>query len=174
MPRFGYRAGVTTGVTPPDFGDKGFIGGLSVEFDLGASHALDPGAIHQSVVALHVPINHRWSAPSVSTQIAALRLLLLSDSRQTRGEAGAYFAKAARGQISLFVKTESTDVIATLIKLKEEVESAVYEEGTDRMRLVIEGASESHLVAKELADASVGVILTRVRPFPSEWEGRRM
>ena len=72
----------------------------------------------------------------------------------------------------MVVEAHSADIIATLIILKKEVEYATKMD----MRLTITGGAEAHLLAKELATANVGVILTPSRPgpFPSVWEGRRL
>jgi hypothetical protein len=75
-----------------------------------------------------------------------------------------------QGRIPLVIEAHSADVIATLIVLKKEIERHHYH----RMRMTITGASEAHLLAKELADAHVGVILNPARPFPATWERRRM
>ena len=53
--------------------------------------------------------------------------------------------------------------IATLIALKKEVE----EHTGKALKLTIASASEAHLVADELAEAGVGVIVTPARPFVS-------
>lgn len=72
--RLAYRAGVTSAITPPAF--YGFLSGLSVHFSTGAAHKLEKGAVLQDAVALHFAIQ-QFGTPSVSTQIAALRKLLL-------------------------------------------------------------------------------------------------
>ena len=65
---------------------------------------------------------------------------------------------------------KNADIIASLLKLKQEVEAI---SGTP-MRMTLVGAGEAHLVAAELAAANVGVIVTPPRPFPYTWEGRRV
>ena len=42
------------------------------------------------------------------------------------------------------------------------------------IRLTIAGGGEAHILAKELHEANVGVILTPARPFPHTWDQRRM
>ena len=66
--------------------------------------------------------------------------------------------------------TSSADIISSLLLLKDEVE----EHTKKTMKLTIAGGSEAHLLAKELGEAGVGVILIPARSFPKEWEGRRM
>ncbi|KAI9463526.1 carbohydrate esterase family 9 protein [Lactarius psammicola] len=144
-----YRAGVSRAITAPSH--SGFLGGLGVEFSLGSRHKLEKGAVHQDVTALHLSIVHGTTQPSVSTQIAALRQWLF-------------------GRIPLVIETHSVDVIATLIDLKKEFEAR-----TGRpLQMTVAGATEAYLLASELAEAGVGVVLTRARPFPGTWEQRRI
>lgn len=140
----------------------------------------------KEVTAVHVSVRHAHNGPSISTQIAALRRLLLGPYT---GDSGVWFKKvtevtqfysliifchlpfvAPQGRIPLVVEAHSADVIATLILLKKEVES----EKRTAIKLTITGAAEAHLLAKELRDADVGVIVNPPRPFPYVWEDRRM
>ncbi|KZV63157.1 carbohydrate esterase family 9 protein [Peniophora sp. CONT] len=159
-----YRSGVTRAVVAPM--SAGFLKGLGVSFSLGAPHKLAPGALVQSVTALHVQIAH-VGAPSVSTQIAALRKYLLglvpedSDREVVRA-----FKDASKGVLPVVVHTHSADIIATIIGLKTEVEEAV----GARLQITIAGATEAHILAKELAAAKVGVVVINSRPYPGTWE----
>jgi hypothetical protein len=164
--RIAYRAGVTSAVSVPMH--QMFLGGLSVAFSLGSPNMLATGAIIKPVTALHVSIVDHVQQPSISTQIGALRSLLLGNEE---GDVGMYFNKAAKGEIPLVVDTQNADVIATLLSLKKEVEGFV---DGGFVRLVIAGGAEAHLLAKELGEAHVGVIFTRPRAFPATWGGRRM
>ncbi|KAG0707315.1 composite domain of metallo-dependent hydrolase [Suillus ampliporus] len=157
-----YRAGVTAGITAPS--SNGLIAGLSTAFSTGAAHRLEDGAVIQDVAALHVQIGHSSNGPSVSTQIAALRYLLLGN------QSGNRFAEVAKGAIPLVVQAQNADIIASLIELKKEVNAST---GAD-IQLTISGATEAHLLAKELGEAGVGVIVTPSRPFPDDWESKRI
>jgi len=75
-----------------------------------------------------------------------------------------------QGQIPLVVEAHSADIIATLVILKQQVEADTHK----KIRLTITGGAEAHLLAKELGEANVGVILNPARPFPYVWEDRRM
>ncbi|KAL5518561.1 hypothetical protein ACEPAH_244 [Sanghuangporus vaninii] len=161
----GYRAGVTLGVSSPSH--NGFLSGLSVAFGLGSAHKLEAGALVQDVAAVHVSIGHAVASGSVSTQIAALRRLLLDPPSS---DAEKWFTEVVKGQRILVVHAESADVIATLLQLKKEVEDSTGEV----MQLTIAGGSEAHLLAAELAEAGVGVITVPSRPFPDTWERRRI
>lgn len=160
-----YRNGVTAAVTAPVH--SGFIGGLSVAFSPGAVNRLAKGAILKKVAALHVTINSYDEQPSVSAQIATLRNLLLGD---IEGDIGKYFRMARDGEIPLVVDTDNADVIATLLDLLDEVSQL----SRSKIKLTISGGAEAHLLAKELGQAGVGVILTRPRPFPSFWSGKEI
>lgn len=70
----------------------------------------------------------------------------------------------------MVVSVESADIIAHVIQLKRESE----EESRKELRLTLSGATEAHLLAKEISEANIGVIIRRTRSFPEEWENRRM
>jgi hypothetical protein len=187
-PRLAYRAGVTRAIATPSH--NGFLSGLGVEFSLGARHKLERGAVHEDVTGLHVSILHGTGQPSVSTQIAALRQwLYAAHAHEEHDEASMRLADAVRvrvhctlecillfahtacqGRIPLVVETHSADVIATLIALKREFETHT----GYPLRLTITGATEAHLLASELAEAGVGVVLVPTRPFPETWQQQRM
>lgn len=92
-----YRSGVTVGITAPKH--RGFLAGLSTAFGLGVAHKLRPGAIVQEIAAVHVTVSHFGRTPSVSTQIATLRRLLLEPGE---GEIGKWFGRVAKVRILLF------------------------------------------------------------------------
>ncbi|BGP37577.1 hypothetical protein JCM10449v2_001494 [Rhodotorula kratochvilovae] len=166
--------GLGKAVTAPR--GKGFFRGVSVAFRTGAANVLEDGALIKEAVALHVAIGHFGSAAPVALEIAELRALLLGGlsppSSSASHDAYAptdYFAEVARGKLSLVVQTDKADIIASLIRLKAEVEAA----GAGSQRWVLHGAQEAHLLASALASARIGVILTPPRSFPSTWDSRR-
>ncbi|KAF9061078.1 hypothetical protein BDP27DRAFT_1338711 [Rhodocollybia butyracea] len=159
-----YRSGVTTGITAPI--SSGLVAGLSTAFNTGASHKLVEGAVLQDEVALHVAVT-MGSSVSVSTQIAAVRALLLGGAK---GDFGALITKVVKGEVPLVVDVHNADIMASLIQLKAEVEK----ESGSAMQMTFAGSSEAHLLAKEIGAAGVGVIVSPSRPFPSFWEMRRI
>jgi len=60
--------------------------------------------------------------------------------------------------------------MATLINLKAEFEA----ETGRKLRLTFSGATEAHILAKEIAEADISVVLTSPRLFPMLWEQKRM
>ncbi|GLB33967.1 putative amidohydrolase [Lyophyllum shimeji] len=174
-----YRSGVTLATSSLgkayylDGTGAHVISGLSATFRTGAAHAMEPEAIVQDIAALHIHIGRPHpligEGVSVSTQIAALRRLLFGWETKAK-ETGHWFRKAAEGVVPLVVEVENADIMAMLLILKIEVEDTI----GSRMRMVFSGASEAHLLAKEIGDAGVGVILRPARPFPSTWDQRRI
>ncbi|KIY48772.1 hypothetical protein FISHEDRAFT_65620 [Fistulina hepatica ATCC 64428] len=158
------HAGVTIGVVAPDA--RGFLAGLGTAFHTAAPHKLAKGAVVQGITAVHVSLSLS-SADSVSTQIAALRALLLGGGS---GELGEQFAKVAKGELPLVIEVSSADIMASLIALKAEAEAY----NAHIIRMTFAGAQEAHLLASEIAAADVGVILTPARAFPAQWESRRI
>jgi hypothetical protein len=75
--RLAYRGGVTRAITAPQ--SEGFMAGLGVMLDTGASNVVERGAIVQPETALHVRVSLELDV-SVSTQVAALRRLLYESS----------------------------------------------------------------------------------------------
>ncbi|KAI0746218.1 composite domain of metallo-dependent hydrolase [Daedaleopsis nitida] len=159
-----YRSGVTTGIVAPQ--SSGFLAGLNTAFSTGARHKLAEGAIVYEAGAVHIAI-HQVGSPSVSTQIAALRALLLGEAS---GDLQAWFGKIKAGEVPLVIEASSADIIASIIALKAEAESKL----NSTLKMTIIGAAEAHLLAKELGAANIGVILSPARPFPNSWEERRI
>ncbi|KAJ7225059.1 hypothetical protein B0H12DRAFT_1328757 [Mycena haematopus] len=158
---YAYRAGVTTAIVAPM--GHGFLQGLGTAFDIGAPHALAAGAIVQDETSLHISLHHGMGA-SVSTQIATLRRLLLDD------EVSGPWTRVREGQIPLVIRVDSADIMATLLQLKAEYEARkLY-----RLAMTFTGASEAHLLAAEIGAADVSVILSPARPYPDNWDSRRI
>lgn len=175
-----YRSGVTmatSSLARPFFLDvygDNMIAGISATFRTGASHAMERGAILQDATALHIIMGRSHplfpnKRPSVSSQISTLRRLLYGWEANER-VTGEWFQKAAEGVIPLVIDVHSADIMASLLIMKADVE---YKIGS-RMRMVFSGATEAHLLAEEISNASVGVILNPVRPFPTVWDRRRI
>lgn len=84
-------------------------------------------------MALHVTIGHYkgTQTPSISTQIAELRALLLTDlldASSTTSSSPNYFALAAKGKIPLVINAWKADIISSIILLQREVEGIVNKE----------------------------------------------
>ncbi|KAI0743926.1 hypothetical protein C8Q80DRAFT_1184079 [Daedaleopsis nitida] len=160
-----YRAGVTVGVVSPSH--SSWLSGLSTAFTLGAPHKLSRGAVLRDIAAVHCSLVRGESGHSVSTRVAAMRRLL---TQKVDGNIGEWFQAVAQGHLPLVVNVGSADIIATLVSLKKEVEQVT---GV-ALKLTIAGATEAHLLAKELAEANIGVIVTPSRSYPYTWDERRI
>ncbi|KAF9566706.1 carbohydrate esterase family 9 protein [Agrocybe pediades] len=158
-----YRAGVTVGVTAPT--SNHFLSGLGVAFSTGLPHRLAHGAVLQDITALHISILS--SSPSISTQIGTLRNLL---NGHGEGEIGKLFKKVTKGEIRLVIQVQSADIMAALINLKKDIEKT-HGKG---IQITFAGANEAHLLAKEIGDSNIGVVLRPSRPFPGTWRSKRI
>ncbi|KAI0050216.1 hypothetical protein FA95DRAFT_1640562 [Auriscalpium vulgare] len=175
-----HRYGITVGTSySHTLFASDVISGLSTTFRTGAPHALADGAIIQRVSALHYSVRRPPaldltqsgnSAPSVSTRIAVLRRLLLEGDEGSKSATVMWFGRAADGRVPLVLDVGSADAMAVLLELKKEVEE---KRGTT-IRMVFTGAAEAHILAKEIGEAHVGVILTPSRPKPETWDDRRL
>lgn len=170
------------------------MSGLSVKFSTSALHRLEPGAVIKDIVALHVSLR-KGGQVSTSTQIALLRRLL---GGEVKGEVGYWFKQVRKvrgniscrrdplhtligygfrvqGKVRLVVDVESADIMATLLRLKAEIEHETFAESSfhKELKFTFSGATEAHLLARELRHAKVGV-LVHPRPFPYAWESKRM
>ncbi|TDL21140.1 hypothetical protein BD410DRAFT_316586 [Rickenella mellea] len=167
-----YRSGVGSAVTAPVGG--GVILGVSTAFSAGALNGQENGAILRKDVALHVAIS-RTASPSVGTQIALLRRLLfekrqnLNMSRDSDLALHA-FESIRSGTMTLVVHVENADIMATILQLKADYEV----EASRKLVLTFAGAAEAHLLARQIAEAGVGVIVSPSRPFPGLWDQRRI
>lgn len=81
-----------------------------------------------------------------------------------------YFLKISQGDLTLVVNAESADVIATVMALKKEVDKTT----NQSLKLTVVGAAEAHLLAHELGQAGIGVILVPSRSFPTMWQQKEM
>ncbi|KAJ3852408.1 carbohydrate esterase family 9 protein [Lentinula lateritia] len=159
-----YRSGVTMAVTAPY--SSGLLAGMSTAFNTGSAHKLKEGAVLQDEVALHVSLSLS-SSVSVSTQIAMLRRLL---SGGGRGDLELQISKVLEGKMPLVIDVHNADIMASLIQLKSEIQ----EQTKSVIQMTFAGASEAHILAREIGAAGVGVIVSPIRPFPSFWDMRRI
>ncbi|KAG6872404.1 hypothetical protein C0995_009994 [Termitomyces sp. Mi166 len=155
-----YRSGVTRAISVPI--SNGFLAGLSTAFDTGASHALERGAVVKEETALHVMLNQLLDV-SVSTQAAALRRLLYHSTSDV-------WRRVQMGEIPLVVNVDSADIMSTLLRLKSEYET----HSGNTIRLTFTGAAEAHLLADQISEAGVSVVITSPRPYPGSWQERRI
>ncbi|ODN78842.1 hypothetical protein L202_04386 [Cryptococcus amylolentus CBS 6039] len=156
-----YRSGITTAVAPPI--SNSLVAGLSFSFSPSAAHPLARGAIQNPAAALHISLD--GGSGSTSTKIAILRRLLLGQVHEDT-EVVKAFKKVAGGELRLVVEVRQADVMSALVRLKKEVGG----EG----KWTFLGGHETWLIAEELADANIGVIVAPARSYPEEWSERRI
>ncbi|KAF4602114.1 hypothetical protein EYR40_005318 [Pleurotus pulmonarius] len=173
-----YRSGVTLATSSLRknvfAGRTPVIAGISASFRTGFPHAMEQGAIVQTATALHISVGRALllsgaGSVAVSEQMAGIRRLLMGWEDENT-ETGLWFKRASEGVIPLVIEVHSADIMAALLIMKAEIE----DRKGSYMRMVFSGATEAHLLAKEISRAGVGVILTPSRPFPTAWEDRRI
>ncbi|QIW95504.1 hypothetical protein AMS68_001022 [Peltaster fructicola] len=176
-----FRHGVTKAITAPPFSGGGHKGS-SVGFRINAKHALDKNAVWKSAVSVHYTLTDGvkdGKTPSISSAIDELRHKLLAavhkpSDADTESEE---LALVVRGELPLVITVHKADTIAALIKLKEGIDHAIRQasgsSSADKLRLVVLGGAESHLLADELAAADIGVVLAPAFPYAVDWEQRR-
>jgi hypothetical protein len=174
-----HKWGVTRAISAPVFTGPASHHGVSVGFLTGASTALESGAVFADDVTVHYTLDlsakEGPNTPSLSAAIGALRHKLfeaaasLNETAKDPFSEPAYLRKVVSGELPLVITVQSADTIAALLKVKSEVESA----SNSTIRLAIFGGAESHLVAKELAKANVGVILAPLLSCRKAWDERR-
>ena len=77
-----------------------------------------------------------------------------------------------QGAAPLVIDVDSADILATLIALKSEAERVL---GVSvPLKFTFSGGGEAHLLAKEIGQAGIGVVLTQPRPFPKMWDAHKM
>ncbi|EIW67430.1 hypothetical protein TREMEDRAFT_11883, partial [Tremella mesenterica DSM 1558] len=152
-----YRAGVTTAVSYPL--SSSLFSGISFSFSTGALHALEEGAILNPSAALHITMSN--SKFSISTKIGILRRLLHHEENDLMK----VMKQVATGKKRLVVEVNKADVMASLVRLKKEVKD---------LKMTFLGGQESWMIADQLAEEKIGVIVSPSRSFPGDWDQRRI
>lgn len=171
------KHGVTRAISAPNQSGKGSPFGVSVGFVTTAKTSLEDGAVFASDAAVHYTLDdHTVHTGSLSGAFGSLRAKLLKAIKAKKEESpepyteAAYLEDVVQGKKTLALTIESADGIATALRVKKEVQAA---NDGNKIHMAIMGGSESHLVADELAAASVGVILTPLLAVGRSWDTRR-
>lgn len=181
-----HEFGVTRAITAPKFagGSDGARHGVSVGFSTGAKTSLDEGAVWADEIAVHYTLSlaaKQEGTPSISSAIGAFRGKLLkavtsTDEIKDPYSEEAYLKKVVAGEVPVVVTVHSADTIATILKVKKEVETQISlhsRTSSGKIRLALIGGAESYILADELAAAGVGVVLAPAQSYATTWEQRR-
>lgn len=182
-----HRYGVTRAITAPKYGGGITRHGTSVGFRTGAAHSLEKGAVWSEDVAVHYTLTLDVKGdvtPSISSAVGGLRLALLEAITSEEEiinpvSEKAFLKKVVRGETALVLSAHSADTIAAALRVKKEVEDAARDAALNaghpapKLRVVILGGAESHLVADDLAAANVGVVLAPLLSYAAAWDERR-
>lgn len=175
-----HRYGVTRAITAPKYSAYGTGRlGTSVGFRTSARTALEEGAVFGEDIALHYSLTDNSktpASPSMSALIGAFRTKLL-DAIATMNEStiadptseAAFLQRVVKGHMPLVLNAHKADTIAAILRVKSAAEDA----SSIPLRMLLIGGAEAHLLAAELAEAGVGVVLAPLLSYRSEWEERR-
>lgn len=181
-----FEHGTTKAISAPSRGSIE-AKGVSVGFLTGSLNSLAEGAIWLEEVAVHYPLTQRAKAPSISSSIGNLRKKLVAATKPKKKEEKEkdepysedhYLREVVSGKLPLVISVHKADTIAAIIRMKKSVDKIITKEFESskkppKLRVVILGGAESYLVAKELADASISVILAPLLPYSQSWDERR-
>ncbi|KAK8031138.1 carbohydrate esterase family 9 [Apiospora arundinis] len=153
--------GVTRIITPPELGSDGMLQGVSAGLRTSGTRTLLDGGIFQDDVGLHVVIGNANKAKgSVSQAIQTLRGIL----RDNKGKANeSAYGLVADGRMPLLVSVVNLAATQQVIAIKRDFPN---------VNIVVNGGHAAPLVANELADAGIPVILSATRPGFANWEGK--
>jgi len=167
------NAGVNVAISAPEVRSSNSLSSaVSVAYRVDADYT--ESAIIKKEVALHVAIGEsvkEWGTPlgSVSGQIASLRNLFM---KGYFGSAEPFFRKVVYQSLPLAIEVNSADHILSLLSVKKEIDQMI-EPNYPKMKWILVGAAEVHLVAQHLAGQNVSVLFQPARCVPDKWSTRR-
>jgi imidazolonepropionase-like amidohydrolase len=174
-----HRWGVTRAISAPRASGNGLSPlGTSTGFRTAAKTVLEDEAVWCDDVAVHYTLQFSEAknpvTPSMSAAVGALRTKLLEAATSNTTIANplseaAFLRKVVSGQMVLVIHVHSADFIAAALQIK----AAVDRVAPSPLRLAVHGGAESHVLARELAAAGVGVILAPFLPYRESWDQRR-
>lgn len=185
--RMAHRYGVTHVISSPKFTRENTHHGTSVGFLTGSAGSLSSGAILVSDAAVHytldLSVKGGNGAPSISAAVGDLRAKLLETitafpakfihSKNGLSET-LFLQKVVAGELPLAITVHSADTIAAVLRVKRDVEKVVEDnDGRTKLRVIIIGGAEAHLLADDLAAAGIGVVLAPFQSFAVSWDQRR-
>lgn len=172
----GFHAGVTRAISVPKFSGQATHHGTSVGFVTNALTSVEDNAVFADDIAVHYTYTPEVKSVtgSISAAFGALRSKLFS--LKTVGDGPLpysedYFLKQVLdGNRTLALTVNSADAIAAVLRVKKDVEE--FYDGQP-INVAIIGAGEAHLVANEIAEANIGVILSPLLKKAQSWDNRR-
>lgn len=175
-----YSHGVTRAISAPTFKYGGFKG-VSAGFLTGAPHALEEGAVWQDEVALHYTMTKTEKTLSLSAAVGLLQAKLIKAVKANETEElkleERWLRRVVAGNMTLVVNVHSADLIASLLRVKADVEAEMRSKddkaSNGRLSMVIHDGAESWMLASALAEAHVGVVLAPFLAYSETWDQRR-
>lgn len=174
-----YSHGVTDAISAPLFRYGGFKG-VSAGFAANALTSEDKDAVFADETALHYTLTSTDSVPTLSGAVGELRPKLIealhtNETSVDRFTEREYLRRAVVGDLPLAITVHSADLIASLLRMKAEIESIKADSmlaGT-AVNMIIVGGAESWMLADALFAANIGVVLAPMLPYSASWDQRR-
>lgn len=169
-------SGVTRSMSAPVRNGPGSEHGVSVGFLTNSQTSLDPGAVFSEELALHysfgLSARDKTSYAALFGDLRSKLLKAIKDKSEVFNSFSeeAYLQRVVNGDLTLVASVDSADGIATLLRVKSEVEKA--NDGA-RIRVAVFGGAEAFILADALAAAKVDVILSSFQPLGLNWDQRR-
>lgn len=169
-------SGVTRSVSSPVRRGSGSEYGVSVGFLTKARTSVDPGAVFNEEVALHysfgLSAKDKTSYAALFGDLRGKLLKAVKNKSETFDSYSedAFLQRVVNGKLPLVASIDSADGIATLLRVKSQVEKA---NDGKALRVAVFGGAEAYMLADALAAAKVDVILSAFQPLGSEWDQRR-
>lgn len=194
---YAHKYGVTRAISAPKYTSAGTHQGVSVGFRTASGlTGLEEGVIFAEDAVVHYTLDHasKEGSKSISNAVGTLRRKFLeavaaagksaTSSEDTKDadpfSETAYLRKVVEGELTLAITVHSADGIASVLKLKDTVEKAIVASKTASSRskgktinIALIGGAEAYLLANELAEAKVGVVLAPLNSYRSTWDQRR-
>ena len=178
--RVANKYGVTRAISAPKFLGGASHHGTSVGFATDATLAIEKGAVFAHDVAVHYTLDLSVRGmTSYSGAYGTLRTKLIKAITSTNTitdpySEEAYLKMVVDGKKVLALTISSADGISSALRIKSEVENLPSTSSTSpKIKMAIIGGAESWMVARELAEANVGVILSPMQAIAGVWDARR-
>ncbi|KAH8680468.1 hypothetical protein BGZ61DRAFT_359170 [Ilyonectria robusta] len=153
--------GITRAISPP-LSLGGFLHGVSVGISTDTSLSLHNGGIFQPDVGLHVTLDSSamLTYGTISNSVAKIRRLIMDGLGSFNATV---FGDVASGRLPLIIHANNHWDIQQIISIKRDFPTT---------GIVILGGAEAPLVASEISQANISIILTENRPAPAEFRHR--
>jgi imidazolonepropionase-like amidohydrolase len=168
-------AGVTRAMVSPTHGDDHIIAGRGAIIDLGSTE----GFIHRDPAAMFAALGESGAKQAGGSRATALLALreALQDARDYADNASAYAKNQRRSYAltrldleALRPVLEGTEPLVVEVNRASDIEAALRLAHDFKLQLIVSGGAEAWMVAGQLANAHVPVLLNPLEDLPAHFE----